>query len=52
MLFDALERVARGGCVIDPAVAEGLVRARVGAARIDELTEREREVLALRGARG
>jgi DNA-binding NarL/FixJ family response regulator len=46
-LFDALERIAAGGCVIDPAVAEGLVSRASALARIDELTEREREVLAL-----
>jgi DNA-binding NarL/FixJ family response regulator len=33
--------------VIDPAVAEGLVSRASALARIDELTEREREVLAL-----
>jgi DNA-binding NarL/FixJ family response regulator len=47
ILFDALERIADGGCVIDPAVAEGLVTRASALARIDELTEREREVLAL-----
>ena len=52
ILFDALERIAAGGCVIDRAVAEGLVTRASALARIDELTEREREVLALdrRGA--
>jgi DNA-binding NarL/FixJ family response regulator len=47
ILFDALERIAAGGCVIDRAVAEGLVTRASALARIDELTEREREVLAL-----
>ena len=47
ILVDALERIAAGGCVIDPAVAEGLVTRASALARIDELTEREREVLAL-----
>ena len=46
-MFDALERIAAGGCVIDQAVAEGLVSRASALARIDELTEREREVLAL-----
>jgi DNA-binding NarL/FixJ family response regulator len=46
-LFDALERIAAGGCVIDQAVAEGLVTRASALARIDELTGREREVLAL-----
>ncbi len=47
ILLDALERIAAGGCVIDQAVAEGLVTRASALARIDELTEREREVLAL-----
>jgi DNA-binding NarL/FixJ family response regulator len=47
ILFDALERIAGGGCVIDQAVAEALVTRASALARIDELTEREREVLAL-----
>jgi DNA-binding NarL/FixJ family response regulator len=45
--LDAVERVARGGSVVDPS----LVKALVGAGRRDdplaELTPREREVLAL-----
>jgi DNA-binding NarL/FixJ family response regulator len=47
VLFDALERIADGGCVIDAAVAEGLVARAAALARIEELTGREREVLAL-----
>jgi DNA-binding NarL/FixJ family response regulator len=47
VLFEALARVAAGGCVIDEAVAEGLVTRASALARIDELTDREREVLAL-----
>src|ERR1700754_2668749 len=47
ILFDALERIADGGCVIDAAVAEGLVTRASALARIDELTDRERQVLAL-----
>ena len=47
VLFEALERISAGGCVIDEAVAEGLVTRASALARIDELTEREREVLAL-----
>jgi DNA-binding NarL/FixJ family response regulator len=46
-LLEALERIAAGGCVIDQAVAEGLVTRASALARIDELTVREREVLAL-----
>ncbi len=45
--LDAIERIARGGSVVDPS----LVKALVGASRRDdplaELTPREREVLAL-----
>jgi DNA-binding NarL/FixJ family response regulator len=45
--LDAIERIASGGCVVDPS----LVKALVGAGRRDdplsELTPREREVLAL-----
>jgi DNA-binding NarL/FixJ family response regulator/DNA-binding SARP family transcriptional activator len=47
VLFEAVERIAAGGCVIDAAVATGLVARASALARIDELTEREREVLAL-----
>jgi DNA-binding NarL/FixJ family response regulator len=47
LLVDAIERIAAGGCVIDAAVAEGLVSRASALARIDELTAREREVLAL-----
>src|SRR4051794_17589664 len=47
VLFEALERISAGGCVIDEAVAEGLVTRASALARIDELTAREREVLAL-----
>jgi DNA-binding NarL/FixJ family response regulator len=45
-LADAIRRIAKGGSVIDPAVVEVLVgrRSRVP---LDDLTEREREVLAL-----
>ena len=47
VLIEALERIAAGGCVIDAAVAEGLVARASALARIEELTGREREVLAL-----
>ena len=43
---DAVRRVARGGSVIDPEVVAQLVRG-VGRVPLDDLTEREREVLAL-----
>ena len=44
--LDALERVASGGVVIDPAVVRQLL-ARRSREPIDELTAREREVLAM-----
>jgi DNA-binding NarL/FixJ family response regulator len=46
-LEDAVRRVARGGSVIDPAVVAELLSRRRAAGPLDELTEREREVLAL-----
>jgi DNA-binding NarL/FixJ family response regulator len=47
-LADAIRRVARGGTVVDPAVVAPLVGAkRAKADPLAELTEREREVLAL-----
>jgi len=47
-LLDAIRSVAAGGSVIDPAVVEVLIegRARDPASPLDELTPREREVLA------
>jgi DNA-binding NarL/FixJ family response regulator len=44
---DAVRRVARGGSVIDPAVVAQLVGRRRERSPLDDLTEREREVLAL-----
>jgi DNA-binding NarL/FixJ family response regulator len=44
---DAVRRVARGGTVIDPDVVARLVDRRRERSPLDELTEREREVLAL-----
>jgi DNA-binding NarL/FixJ family response regulator len=47
-LADAVRRVARGGTVVDPAVVAPLVGARRAAPDpMNDLTEREREVLAL-----
>lgn len=47
-LADAVERVGDGGSVLDPSVVAQLVgRRRTGNDPIDELTDREREVLAL-----
>ncbi len=44
---DSLRRVARGGLVIDPDVVARLVGRRRVRGRLDELTDREREVLGL-----
>jgi DNA-binding NarL/FixJ family response regulator len=44
---DAIRRVARGGSVIDPEVVAQLVNRRVRSQPLDDLTSREREVLAL-----
>jgi serine/threonine-protein kinase PknK len=45
--LDAIERVARGGSVIDPALVQELVAQRRRDDPLAELTPREREVLAL-----
>ena len=44
---DAVRRIARGGSVIDPEVVAQLVGRRRTHVPLDDLTEREREVLAL-----
>ena len=46
-LGGALRRIARGGSVIDPEVVAQLVHRRRAGGTIDELTERERQVLSL-----
>jgi DNA-binding NarL/FixJ family response regulator len=46
-LLEAVERVARGGTAIDPAVVAALVAKRRERDPLDELTAREREVLGL-----
>jgi DNA-binding NarL/FixJ family response regulator/class 3 adenylate cyclase len=46
-LVEAVERVAAGGVVIDPEVIGQLLRGRRQRDRLDELTEREREILGL-----
>jgi DNA-binding NarL/FixJ family response regulator len=46
-LIDALQRVAAGECVVDRAVVDELLARRRQVDPIDELTPREREVLAL-----
>jgi DNA-binding NarL/FixJ family response regulator len=45
--LDAAVRVARGGSALDPQVVATLVEARPRRSALDELTPREREVLAL-----
>jgi DNA-binding NarL/FixJ family response regulator len=47
VLTDAIHRVAEGECVIDPTIVSRLVQAGRSRGPLDELTEREREVLAL-----
>ncbi len=46
-LTDAIRRVARGGSVIDPSLVALLLRKQRERSPLDELTEREREVLGL-----
>jgi serine/threonine-protein kinase PknK len=45
--LDAVERVSRGGTVVDPALVQELVAARDVEDPLEELTRRERDVLAL-----
>ena len=47
VLVDALERIADGECVLDPTIVSRLVRKPREESPLDELTEREREVLGL-----
>jgi DNA-binding NarL/FixJ family response regulator len=46
-LVDALERIQRGGSVIDPALVEELFRQKRRQDPLADLTPKEREVLAL-----
>ena len=46
-LLDAVQRVAAGECVVDRAVVDELLARRRQTDPIDELTPREREILAL-----
>jgi DNA-binding NarL/FixJ family response regulator len=46
-LVDALERIGRGGSVVDPSLVEELFRQRRRDDPLGELTPKEREVLAL-----
>ena len=47
VLLDAVRRIARGGCVVDPALSTALVQRAEADGRLAELSEREREVLGL-----
>jgi DNA-binding NarL/FixJ family response regulator len=47
VLVDALQRIAEGECVVDPTIVSRLVRRPRDQGPLDELTERELEVLAL-----
>jgi DNA-binding NarL/FixJ family response regulator len=46
-LTDVLERIRSGGSIVDPTLVEELVRARRARDPLEELTARERDVLAL-----
>ena len=46
-LLDALRRLARGGSIVDPEVVARLLGRRRRASPLDELSGREREILAL-----
>jgi len=46
-LLDALRRLARGGSIVDPEVVARLLSRRRTASPLDELSAREREILAL-----
>ena len=47
VLADALKRIGEGECVIDPTIVSRLVHRARAKGPLDELTEREREVLGL-----
>jgi DNA-binding NarL/FixJ family response regulator len=47
VLKDAIWRIAEGECVLDPTIVARLLRRPRKGGPLDELTEREREVLAL-----
>jgi DNA-binding NarL/FixJ family response regulator len=46
-LFDALRRLQRGGSVVDPEVVTRLMARRRAESPLEQLSEREREILAL-----
>jgi serine/threonine-protein kinase PknK len=45
--LDVVARVSRGGCVVDPALVQELIGSRDVGDALEDLTPREREVLAL-----
>ena len=47
LLVDALRRLTEGECVVDPTIVARLMARRRAAGPLDELTEREHEVLQL-----
>jgi DNA-binding NarL/FixJ family response regulator len=47
ILADALQRIAEGECVVDPTIVSRLMARRREHGPLDELTDREREVLTL-----
>lgn len=47
VLTDALGRLAEGECVVDPTIVSRVLGRARPASRLDDLTEREREVLSL-----
>jgi DNA-binding NarL/FixJ family response regulator len=47
VLKDAIQRIAEGECVLDPTIVARLIRRPRRTGPLDELTNREREVLAL-----
>jgi DNA-binding NarL/FixJ family response regulator len=47
VLKDALQRIAEGECVLDPTIVARLLKRPRRPGPLDELTEREREVLSL-----
>jgi DNA-binding NarL/FixJ family response regulator len=47
VLADALRRIGEGECVVDPTIVSRLVARKRARGPLDELTDREREVLAL-----
>jgi serine/threonine-protein kinase len=49
VLVDSLQRITEGECVLDPTIVSRLLARRRAPTPVDQLTGREREVLALMG---